>query len=146
MRPKSIVQFERVYLASMALSAIGLAVGWDKYVEEFAGLGVTRGVQQGILIGAVAISLLIEFALLYYIARRANAQAKMVFLIFTALAVWYFLEDLIDTRNWLNRVLIVDAIIFVLNLFAAWLLFRPDAKAWLGSKDTESSTDPHTSA
>ena len=55
MRPASIVQFERVYLASFVFEAVTIALGWSQLTEKVAARSkIPTNVEQGILIGAVA--------------------------------------------------------------------------------------------
>ena len=147
MRPASIVQFERVYLASFVFEEVTIALGWSQLTEKVAARSkIPTNVEQGILIGAVAAFLFLFLLLLYFIARRASNQAKSAFLVLTAFSVWSFVKNLIDTAGALDRLVILDAISRLLMLYGVWLLFRPDAKAWLGSKGAEGPTDPNTFA
>ena len=148
MRPASIVSFERIYLLSIVVAAIGMALGWDRLIQMAASrsAGVPESVQQGILIGAVAIGFLIPLLLLYFIARRASNVAKWIFVLFTAYSLFTFVTGLSTAGLKIDVLFVFNAITLVLTLYCAWLLFRPDAKAWLETKGVDGPADPDTSA
>ena len=143
MRPKSIVQFERVYLASIVLGMFEPKRMGPATDMAFSKAGVdVPGV--GIVLIAGALSLLLPLLLWHFIARRASNVAKSILIALTALGLLSFVAGLGDPDR--AKDLLLGVVVTALMFYAIWLLFRPDAKAWLGSKGTESPTDPHTSA
>ncbi|MCA1661568.1 MAG: hypothetical protein LC648_05195 [Novosphingobium sp.] len=147
MRPASIVQFERLYLLSIVIAAIGIALGWDRLVEMAAAQqGVPASVQQGVLIGAVVFAFLIPLLLLYFIARRASNIAKWIFVVFTAYSLFSYVMGLSTTGLTLDLLFAFNTVTLLLTLYCAWLLFRPDAKAWLESRGADGPGDPDTFA
>ena len=145
MRPKSIVQFERVYLASIVLGMFEPKRMGPATDMAFSKAGVDVPVV-GIVLIAGALSLLLPLLLWHFIARRASNVAKSILIALTALGLLSFVAGLGDPGRTEDLLLALGVVVTALMFYAIWLLFRPDAKAWLGSKDTESSTDPHTSA
>ena len=143
MRPASIVLFERVYLLSIAVAAVGIFLGWNELIE-MAPAEASAGERQGVTIAAVAITLLIALALLYGIARRASTEVKWIFVALNAYGVVSFAMDLGFPDAAKNITFIFDAITLVMTLYCAWLLFRPDAKAWFGGRDAGGVGDSPT--
>ena len=143
MRPASIVLFERIYLLSIAVAAVGIVLGWNELIE-MAPAEASAGERQGVTIAAVAITLLIALALLYGIARRASTAAKWLFVALNAYSVVSFAKDLATPGATTSIPFVFDGIELVLTLYCAWLLFKPDAVAWLESKGANGPGDPGT--
>ena len=143
MRPKSIVLFERVYLLSIVVSIVAIALGWNQVSAMAAAQsGLPAGAQQGVLIGAVVFAFLVPLLLLYFIARRASNVAKWIFVALTAYSLLSSLLALARPEAAKDLLFVLNAIAVVLTLYCAWLLFRPDAKAWLESKGADAPADP----
>ena len=145
MRPKSIELFEKVYLGSLALGLVNTVVNWGQLVAsaEKAGAGaasVGSGIMIGSIVGGMAISLLLWF----FIARRASNVAKWIFVVLTAIGIFGVLTSLISPDAPKGAAMIGGVIATALQVYAAWLLFRPDAAAWLDSKGTNGPGDPST--
>ena len=71
MRPKSIVNFERLVLASVTLSILGSVLGW----EQASTVAADAGLGTGYLVGVVAFTLLLSLLLLWFISRKASPIA-----------------------------------------------------------------------
>ena len=144
-RPASIVLFEKLYLLSIVVSAIGIALGWDRMTAAAAAQpGMPAATQQGLVIGAIAFTFAIAFLLLYFIARRASNIAKWIFVVLVAYGVFAFVTGLSTTGLVFDAAFLTNAASLALTLYCAWLLFRPDAKAWLESKGADGPADPTT--
>ena len=146
MRPKSIELFEKVYLLSIVLSMFGPKRMYPVTEMAFSQTGVDAPIVGQALIAGVVLGFLIPLLLWYFIARRASNVAQWILIALTALGLLSFVAGLADPARTKGMLLAGSVVITALTLYAVWLLFRPDAKAWLGSKGTESPTDPHTSA
>ncbi len=72
MRPKSIVTFERVVLASLALSLLATWLGW----ESAATTAADAGLGTGFLLSVQAVTVVVMLLLLYFIARKRSPIAK----------------------------------------------------------------------
>src|SRR5687768_17281311 len=86
MRPPSIAMFERLYLASLAVSGISLVIGFDGMLAEFAqqpGM-VGIGLGSGFLASLMAIGFAISLLLWWLIARKASNVAKWILIVLTA--------------------------------------------------------------
>ena len=141
-RPASIVLFEKLYIAVIVIGVIGVALSWNS-LSAMAGAqpGVPASMGSGILIGALIFGFLIPLLLLYFIARRASNVAKWIFVVLTAFGVYSFIAGLANPMMPKGLLLAVNVVSLVLTLYCAWLLFRPDAKAWLENKGGDVRTD-----
>jgi hypothetical protein len=146
-RPASIVLFEKLYLLSIVVSAIAIALGWEQMLA-MAGArpGLSASAQQGVAIGAVVFTFVIALLLLYFIARRASNVAKWIFVLLAAYGVFAFVTGLSANGLRVDAPFALNVVSLLLTLYCAWLLFRPDAKAWLESKGADGPADPDTFA
>ena len=144
-RPASIVLFEKLYIAVIVIGVIGVALSWNS-LSAMAETqpGVPESMGSGILIGALVFGFLIPLLLLYFIARRASNIAKWIFVILTAFSVYSFIATLSNPMVPKGLLLAVNVVSLALTLYCAWLLFKPDAKAWLESKGADGPADPTT--
>lgn len=144
-RPASIVLFEKLYAAVIVIGVIGVVLSWNSLsAMAEAQPGVSGSVGSGILIGALIFGFLVPLLLLYFIARRASNIAKWIFVLLTAFGVYSFIATLSNPMVPKGLLLVVNAVSLVLTLYCAWLLFKPDAKAWLESKGADGPADPTT--
>jgi hypothetical protein len=144
-RPASIVLFEKLYLVVIVIGIVGVGLSWNS-LSAMAGNqpGVPESAAQGILIGALAFGFLVPLLLLYFIARRASNVAKWIFVVLTAFSVYSFITTISNPAVPKGVLLAINAVNLLLTLYCAWLLFKPDAKAWLESRSTDGSADPTT--
>ena len=101
MRPPSIVNFERLFLAALALGLIGLVLGFDAATAQLARESALRQLGIGaseLLIGVSAAWLAIYLLLWFLIARKASNVAKWILVILSAIGAIFFLPAL--TGRW----------------------------------------------
>jgi hypothetical protein len=131
MRPNSIIMFERLFLASLALSAIASVLAYDAILAELnrdpavQQLGLGGGFMGAIFVVGFAIYLLLWFL----IARRASTVAKWILVVFVALSLASFVASLTAGFTPDSGTLLA-LVIYALEVAAVWFLFRPDAAAW----------------
>ena len=135
-RPASIVLFEKLYIAVIVIGVIGVALSWNS-------LSAIAGAQPGVPASAAS-GFLIPLLLLYFIARRASNVAKWIFVVLTAFSLYSFVAGLANPVMPKGLLLAVNVVSLALTLYCAWLLFRPDAKAWLDSKGGDVRGDTTT--
>ena len=134
MRPQSIVMFERLFLASLALSAIGFVVGYDAAREEvtrqpgMAQLGDAGG---SILIGSMVVTTAVYLLLWFLIARKASNVAKWFLTAFTAIGAVLFAASFVMAGITMDLNAALMIVYYVLAVAAVVFLFKPDAEAWL---------------
>ncbi|QGN55113.1 hypothetical protein GKE62_11670 [Novosphingobium sp. Gsoil 351] len=145
MRPQSIELFEKVYLGAIVIGLINTALSWSQVNAmlndpraQAAGLGT------GTLVFGVFVGVLIPLLLWYFVARRASNVAKWIYVVLTALGLFGFLSSLANPLVPKGLVTLLGALAVLLQVYGAWLLFRPDAVAWLESKGVDGPGDPKT--
>ena len=145
MRPKSIITFERIYWLTLILAGVTVALNWNGMMQVGQSRpGVPPSLMTGIVIGSLIFIGLIALLLVYFIARRASNVAKWIFIAATAYSVWAFVRGLMLPEMPKDTQFAINAINLVLTIYCAWLLFRPDAVAWLESKGAGGPGDPST--
>ena len=74
MRPPSIVMFERLFLASLALSVVSLIINYDLMIEQLAAEPALAelGLGGGFVLGRAANVYAIYVLLVYFISRNAS--------------------------------------------------------------------------
>ena len=142
MRPKSILMFERLFLASLVLSAISFVVGYDAMVEALAAEpGMAElGVGEGFAIGLFAVGTAIYLLLWFLIARKAVNAAKWVLIALVALSVVSLLSSLLLAFTF-DLQIVIGLVVYALEVAAVYYLFREDAVAWFRG---DGRTDPTT--
>ncbi len=143
MRPNSIIMFERLFLASLVVGLVGLALTYQQSVDALANDPATAalGLGGGALLGIVVFSYAISLLLWYFIARRASTVAKWIFIVILALGLVSLVG--VVTGPWTLET-ILNVVVYGLEVVAAGFLFQPDAKAWFASRGA--AADPDTFA
>ena len=166
MRPASIIQFERLYLASLVVVVIQTVAAYFIMREVFgrmpAGADMSSGMGGmfgGIMIGSIVIGLLFSVGiplLLWWLAARKRTEvAKWLLLVISVLSVLGWLASLVmllvmpaqvaqDLAGFagLQGVLVaIDGVSELLGVVALWYLFRPDATEWFRSAGPSVNAD-----
>ena len=145
MRPQSIVTFERIYWLTLILAGIAVALNWNGMMRVAQSQpGVPPSLMTGIVIGSLIFIGLLALLLWFFIARRASNVAKWIFVAATAYAIWTFVKGLLLPEMPKDALFAINAINQLLSIYCCWLLFRPDAAAWLDSKGSDGPGDPKT--
>ena len=138
MRPPSIVKFERLFLAALALGVISLVVSYEAATAQLAREPTLRQLGIGgseIFLGISAAWLAIYLLLWFLITRKASNVAKWILVILSALGALFFVPAL--AGPW-NLGLLLNLAYYALELAAVACLFQADAVAWLkGKPDTD---------
>jgi len=144
MRPKSIILFERLFLASLAMGIFVLALGYEDMMAALADEPTFReaGVGGGFVIGLLA-AVYAVYLLLWYLTARVGVNAvKWIVVVLTVLDV---LEALRALAGPWDAMLLLSVAVRALEVAAVVYLFQPDAVAWLtGGKQGEAATGPAT--
>jgi hypothetical protein len=125
MRPKSIVNFERLALLSLAIAAITTGVGWSESMRAAQAAGLSGAV----LAVACALGFGLGALLVYLIARKASNVARWVLVVLVGLS---FLATLPRIGTMLDRGMVGIAEIAQMLLLVAGVafLFARDSKPW----------------
>lgn len=131
MRPTSIVNFERLYLGAIALGVINSFLSWDR---SLALLRAQPTVQfgPGFLIATATIGVAIQLLLWFFIARRGSVAAKWIFIVLVAIGLLALTLSFVRNPTIGGVTGILGLVTYALQIAAALMLFRPDARAWLG--------------
>ena len=140
MRPPSILMFERLFLASLALSVVSFFINYDSMLRDLDSQpGVAElGLGSGFVVGSMAVGLAVYLLLWFFIARKASSVAKWILIVLLALSV-ISLPALV-LAPWDLGVVLALAV-YALEVVAAVYLFRDDARAWF---KREWNADPAT--
>ena len=145
MRPQSIELFEKVYLGAIAVGLVNTFLSWSQVNAMLADPRMqAAGVGSGTLVFGLVVGILIPLLLWYFIARRASSAAKWIYIVLTAVGLFAFLSSLANPLVLKGLVTILGAATVALQVYGAWLLFRPDAVAWLESKGADGPHGPDT--
>ncbi|KQM24534.1 MULTISPECIES: hypothetical protein [unclassified Sphingomonas] len=133
MRPSSIIRFDRLYLASIAVGLIGNVIEWPLTMARLAenpdtaALGSTATVAAG---GMIAVGVLIALLLWFFIAQRGSTVAKWILVAFTVFAIGSLAVGFSSGAVILDAGGILRLVAVALQTAAVIFLFRPDAAAW----------------
>ena len=137
MRPKSIVWFERLLLATIATMLIIRVNEAPTMLTKFAANPITAPFGTAIFICAIGFNLFINLMFWFFIARRAINIAKWIWVVLIAIGLPYNLYVLFT--GLFAGVTSLGTIVFqvisaCLEVAAAVMLFRPDAKVWFANR------------
>ncbi len=128
MRPRSMILYERVYGVKI-LFAAALAL-WVQTHLSLLPAGVLARLSPGQIAAGTMVSLLVDVALLYWVARRAMRIARditlLLFLCATLITVYGLAvgTPLTDPRH------ILSLILFAIRAGAMALLLSPESRRW----------------
>ena len=131
MRPQSIIMFERLFLGSLALSAVITGVGYGDLEGALSGdpAMAQLGLGLGFLVGVLTVSFAVYLLLWYLIAHKAANVAKWILVVLVALGVAFSVPALIQAQ--LDLMMGLNLVAYALEIAAVVYLFRADAVAWL---------------
>ena len=132
MRPASIVTFERLFLASLALSVFSFVIGYGAMVEEIEREPALEqlGLGTGFMTGTFAVTVVIYVLLWFFIARKASNIAKWILVVLSAIGLVSFMASLATGQVAFDMTVLLGAAYYVLEIAAVAFLFRADANAW----------------
>lgn len=144
MRPKSIILFERLYLASLAIAILVQALDYSDMMAALAKEPTFReaGVGGGAVIGLLSAAYA-GYLLLWFLTARVGLNAvKWILVVLTALDVFVALRGF--GGPW-DTMLVLTLAVRVLEVAAVAFLFQPDAVAWLTrGRKSQDPADPAT--
>ena len=138
MRPNSIGMFDKLFLGSLALGLVNMAVSWENSMAELEGSGLNGGVGTSLMVVSVAIGFGISLLLWYFISRRASNIARWILIALTAIGVVSLPFSLFDLPT---IPMILAIIVTGMQLVAIYYLFQPDSKLFFENRG-QGSVDP----
>lgn len=132
MRPASIIQFERFYLGALAIGLGNSALTWNKAQDMLANDPnmAAVGLGSGFLISTMVIGLAIPLLLWYFVAKRGSNIAKWILVVLFGLGLIGILMSLASPMLG-TLSLVMTLITTAMQGYAVFMLFKPDAVAWL---------------
>ena len=136
MRPASIVNFERLYWVAIVLGLVTIYLSWDAIM---AAMQVQPGIQvgPGFVIMMTVVGLAVQLLLWYFISRRPSVVAKWIFVGLFAFNVLGVIFNAMTGAALSDITMVLTVLALMLRGLAAWMLFRPDARIWLGEEVPE---------
>ena len=139
-RPRSILMFERLFLASILLGFVIVPSGWEtaraelRAAPELPGAVELASMGMPFMIGIFVVTTIINVLLWYFIARRASVVAKWILIAFNVLAIVALVTQAALGLVPGDLVVAIDLLVLALNVAAIWYLFRPDARLWFAGE------------
>ena len=154
MRPRSIIQFERLYLVSLVIVVIqqvfGFFIARDLFGRMPTGSDMPgmNGFFSGLMIGSMLFGLLLAVGvplLLWWLAARKRTEvAKWLLVVISVLSVLMWLTSMVmlfampmpsegvfeGFRSMQLAIVAIDGTAEIFGVVALWYLFRPDATQW----------------
>ena len=133
-KPPSIARFEQFYWASILLGLVNAALNWRTSQAALAANPIFANAGWFLPLLQV-VGLAIAVLLWYFIVRRPSVIAKWVQVVFAGIGALGLLSGvfvLVTGRAPVGPQAFVGLISNLLYIAAAVMLFRPDAKEWLG--------------
>lgn len=132
MRPKSIVNFERVVLFSILIGIVNTFLSWPKMLAmaQAQAQGSAIHIGPGFLIGTQAVVIAILLLLVWLIARKGSPVAKWIYVVLMLLTLLGAIIGIGKMAAYGTVPLVLGIVQHLLALVSLWLIFQPDAKAW----------------
>lgn len=127
-RPQSIIWFERLYLAAVALGLISAAMNWRVMQEQIAANPASSILPSWLMPAIVALGVGLNLLLWYFIARRRSVVAQWIVTILFVIGLFGLVS--LFNGGVPSAMLPFSILNFVLNGAAVFMLFRPDTKRW----------------
>lgn len=134
MKPNSVRWFERLYVASILIWLVLTGLEWkaNKALVEAAGAGqLSTNLTVNIYAGFLVFQAVLALALWYFAARQRSDVARWVLVLCLACSAWALYERIAAPVHE-PLPMAMGAAVFVFNVVAVAMLFRPDAAAWFG--------------
>tara|TARA_R110000751_G_scaffold2018_7_gene8633 strand:- start:222145 stop:222570 length:426 start_codon:yes stop_codon:yes gene_type:complete len=141
MKPASIRKFDWLYLGSVAIGLLGVALNYgaiaslteaDLASQGYADMGV------GVLIAGVLFGIAISLALWFMISVLRIGLAKWLLVVLTA---WSVVTSGVAIVANFDVTMVWGLVSTVMTVLAIWFLFQPDATAWFAEKKGGNGAD-----
>ena len=135
MKPAAIKKFDMLYLGSLAVSVLSVALVFDTMVQISNDQLAAQGLEPmggGILIAGLAFWVIIALALWFLVSKLRIEFVKYLLALFAVYSVFTMAVGGAGEGPMLN--LILGWISSVMSLAAVYFLFTAEAKAWFAEK------------
>jgi hypothetical protein len=129
MRPASIVQFERIFLAALAVDVVAAILGLEFTLAALKANPATASYGASAVIGTQLIFVAIAVGLWYLAAHRRSVVAKWI------IAAWFVLASCMLALSlfqgaFFGLATVLGWLGYALRAWSVSYLFKPDADAW----------------
>jgi hypothetical protein len=138
MRPKSIVNFERIVILSILLGIVSSFVTRAKMEAMMAG---KPHLSSNTTLGIQIVLILLYLVLIYFISRKGSPVAKWIYVVLCVLGLVFGLLALPVMMQIGTLPLVIAVVQYALSIASLWMLFRPDSKAWFSEGRTVDPAD-----
>ena len=138
MRPKSIVNFERIVILSILFGIVSSFITRAKMEAMMAG---KPHLSSGTTLGIQIVMILLYLLLIYFISRKGSPVAKWIYVVLCVLGLVFGLVGLPLMMQMGPLPLVIAIVQYALSIVSLWLLFRPDSKAWFAEGRTVDPND-----
>lgn len=125
MRPKSVIQAERVYLLATAILLATSIMAWDELSAAY-GQGLTSSIT-AFMVGLFLLLILLT-------TRRGSRVALWLLVAVTAIGAVSLAAQIASGALAIGTLGVLNALQVVLTVVGAVLLFRPNARAWFAGR------------
>ncbi len=132
MRPKSVVQSERIYLAATILLLASSLMVWPELIAVY-GIGLAAGVT-AFTVGAFLLLILLS-------TRRGSNVSRWLLTILTVIGTASLLYQVATAQLAFGMLGVVNTVQVVLTIVGAVLLFRPNAGIWFAREHDDWEED-----
>ncbi len=133
MRPQSIIRFEQIFLASLAVGLINVFLTWDTTMATLQADPNTAALGPNFAYITTAFGFGINLLLWYLVARKAVGFVKWILLVLMVIGL-VALPSSFAILPPIN--LGIALVLTVMQAIAIYMLFRPDAKKWFAGEKT----------
>jgi hypothetical protein len=147
MRPKSIVNFERVVLLGILVGIVNGVMSWDKMMAVqqaklvAQGQGRMVGMLPSLTIGIAVVFTAIWLLLVWLISRKGSPVAKWIYVVLAVLTLIGAIWGVSKSASYGTVPLVLAIAQHLLTLASLWFIFQPDAKAWFAEGRTADPAD-----
>ena len=137
-KPDSIRKFDWLYLGSIVVGMIGLALGWGTLTEQMNQEFIAQGIEPdssiatGALIGGFAIGTAISLALWFLISVLRIEFVKWILVLFVLWSLVSLAGGI--ALSGFDMIQISGIVSTIMSIAAIYMLFQPDAKEWFAAK------------
>ena len=138
MRPKSIVNFERIVILSILFGIVSSFLTRAKMDAMMAG---KPHLSSSTTLGIQIVLILLYLVLIYFISRKGSPVAKWIYVVLCVLGLVFGLVGLPLMMQMGPLPLVIAIVQYALSIASLYLLFRPDSKAWFSEGRTADPAD-----
>ncbi|QPC98761.1 hypothetical protein [Qipengyuania soli] len=135
MKPASVKKFDMLYLGSVAVGLVGVALNYGNIVDaanaEMAAQGLEATMGGGVIVVSLLFGVVISLALWFLVSVLRIEMVKWIIALFTG---WSVVSYIVSFDSRMDLSIISGLVSTVMTVAAIYFLFRPDAKAWFAEK------------